>query len=443
MRKFYFAVVMCLAAVAAACDTPVNPTPEPGPEPGPTPTPGEPRLTLTSEPMLIFKAEGGPETICYTLENPVDGEYLDVMTSANWVVVVDRNTEGEIAIMVDENLSPSEREATITAEYAGESFEVKIMQAAADSNTVVVEANTISGVYYAEFLAEGLGNYWVQLSRDGFNADGSLKVNSSFYRLDIFGKLATDDNNNIPDGTYLYDATNSGIEYSLNGSNSTLMEIDANGEVTERYYDRAVLKVQGHKLTLEAEIDGAKHVVTFDQEYQLPARRPTDQISTLKTDVVMDTEGYAMRCESYGDYWKCGACNWWVELVPEDQVNMVVVSDGINLILDINTLYEDASAGFVGYYNAGGYVDGDKRDPVFAPGTFVSGVRVSAEGHLSGSLYMEYADKTVINEAPLVDGTVKITQEDNGVYTLNVEVWDDAVEPNKITINWSGVPYFR
>lgn len=438
MRKFYFAVVMSLAALVVACDTPVNPTPEPKPEP----TPDAPRLTLTSEPMLIFKAEGGSETICYTLENPVEGEYLDVLTSANWVVVVNRNTEGEIAIMVDENLSQSEREATVTVEYADDSFEVKVMQAAAESDTVVVEANTLSGTYYAEFLAEGLGNYWVVLSRDGFNADGSFNVNSSFYRLDVFGDLATDANNNIPDGTYFYDATGSGTKFSLNAGNSTLMEIDADGNVTERYYDKAVLKVQGHKLTLEAEVEGAKHVVTFNQEYQLPVRRPTDQISTLKTDIVMDVEGYAMRCESYGDYWHCGGCNWFVELVPEEQVNTLVISDGINLILDINTVHKDASGGFLGYYTAGGYVDGNKYEPNVVPGKFVSGVRVSAEGHLTGSLYMEYADNRVINQAPLVEGTVEITENGRGVYTLAVEAWDDAAEPNKITINWSGEPYF-
>ena len=43
----------------------------------------------------------------------------------------------------------------------------------------------------------------------------------------------------------------------------------------------------------------------------------------------------------------------------------------------------------------------------------------------------------------LDDGTVEITNAGNGIYTLRVEAWDDATTPHKITVNWSGEPYFR
>lgn len=433
MRKFYFAIVMSLLAFMAACDKPVNPAP----------APGEAGLTLTSNPILLFKAEGGTATISYTIESVVEGAKIEVVSSEDWVRVASADTEGEIAVEVDENVSQSERKATLTVSYSDDSFSVAVMQAAAADNTVVVEANMLSGVYYAEFLEEGLGNYWVILTRDGYTADGGLNTESTFYRLDVFGALAADDNNNIPDGTYTYDESMSGAPLTIRAGNSTMMSVDAYGQATEHYYDSAVLTVQGHKLTLEAVIDGAKHYVTFNQEYQLPVRRPTDAISSLKEDVVMDVEGYAMRCESFGDYWKCGGCNWVVELVPEEMVNMTEISDGVNLIIDFNTTHQDASGGFVGCYNAGGYVNGDKTDPLFAPGTFVSGVRISAEGHLSGSLYLVYAEERIIDRAPLVEGTVEITNAGNGIYTLRVEAWDDATTPHKITVNWSGEPYFR
>ena len=60
-----------------------------------------------------------------------------------------------------------------------------------------------------------------------------------------------------------------------------------------------------------------------------------------------------------------------------------------------------------------------------------------------GSLYMEYKDKNVINQAPLTTGTLDVTYNYDGTYTIKLEAYDDdAEQPHKIVVDWTGVPTF-
>lgn len=438
MRRL-FSIMVALAAIAfVACETPnVTPTPPPTPE-GYT-------LTLTSEQMLVFTAEGGSKTITYTLENPSEDVVLDVTVDNSWLVVVDKQTEGVITVMADENLLFEELQAKVTVTYGTQSFVVNAIQAPAADDTVVVKADTLVGKYYSEFVAKDLGNYWIILTDGGFMEDGSLRPDSQFYRLDIFGDLTTDENYRIPNGTYYLDMSNSGAKFSFAQSNSTYYTWKGEGEeVVETTYDEAMLKVNGTNIRLEATIDGAKHVVEFDGEYQLDPIFPDAQISTLKKDIYFDAEGYGVRCESYGDYWGAGACNWWIEFKPLADVDSYYPPEsGVDLILDVITMFPNASGGIAGHYDASGFVDDTNLDPNFRPGVFVSGVRVSAEGHLMGSLYMEYKDDNVINQAPLTTGTLDVTYNYDGTYTIKLEAYDDdAEQPHKIVVDWTGTPTF-
>ena len=139
--------MVALAAIAfVACETPnVTPTP--------TPTPEGYTLTLTSEQMLVFTAEGGSKTITYTLENPSEDVVLDVTVDNSWLVVVDKQTEGVITVMADENLLFEELQAKVTVTYGTQSFVVNAIQAPAADDTVVVKADTLVGKYYTEFVA--------------------------------------------------------------------------------------------------------------------------------------------------------------------------------------------------------------------------------------------------------------------------------------------------
>ena len=71
MRKFYLFVVMALVALVS-CET-AN-------------TPSEPAtLTLTSEAVLNFAAEGGQGVVTYTLANVKEGELPVAESGAEWI----------------------------------------------------------------------------------------------------------------------------------------------------------------------------------------------------------------------------------------------------------------------------------------------------------------------------------------------------------------------
>ena len=73
---------------------------------------------------------------------------------------------------------------------------------------------------------------------------------------------------------------------------------------------------------------------------------------------------------------------------------------------------------------------------------FVPGFRVADDADLLlGSLYMVYEDNMAIKQAPLLTGTVVINYNANGTHTVIVDAYDDAVRPNKLTLNWTGYIY--
>ncbi|MBQ8366948.1 MAG: BACON domain-containing protein [Alistipes sp.] len=100
-----------------------------GEEPAPDPV-----LTLTSNEVMEFTAEGGNGEITYTLENAVEGVELEATCEAAWVsnVTVDEKVTFNVAANEGEA-----REAKVVVKYDTESFEVTVKQAAK-----VVEAPT-------------------------------------------------------------------------------------------------------------------------------------------------------------------------------------------------------------------------------------------------------------------------------------------------------------
>lgn len=409
-----------------------------GEEPAVVEDPNAAVLTLMSDQIMVFKAEGGEGVITYTLEHPsmqynlvVDYDNSDCLTDVNYALM------GKITFRVQPNTTPVERDAVIRAKYGDQSFSVRIMQAGNDpkDEAVKVEANDLWGTYTDDGRFEGSAIYWVILSRDGFDDSGAAVANSNYYRMELIAPARGEGEKLIvPDGTYTYDSSNSMYDYTFTGINSCYLTLDSNMTSTIRTFDEASLTVAGNSLTLDAVVDGVRHYVSFNQEYELVKQEPLpDQISTLRGDVEVDFNNTTVYAQSYGDYWKCGYCNWWIEVMPDGNE-----WNGVNLILDLIATSPDASGGFEGRYVASGFTDETNSEPMLAPGTFVSGVRVSAEGHLLGSLYLVYRDDALYEQAPLTTGSFEIWRNEDGTHSFTLEAYDDAQTPNKITATWTG-----
>ena len=115
--KNLFYLLLALPLVFAACnETPdVPPTPE-----------AKPSLTLTSEAVLNFGAEGGEAEITYNLQNPVEGTELTVACEADWVEAV---AGDKVRLTVAANEGEA-RETKVVVSYDKQSFEVTVAQAA-------------------------------------------------------------------------------------------------------------------------------------------------------------------------------------------------------------------------------------------------------------------------------------------------------------------------
>ena len=138
LRNLFFAL-LALPLAFVACE----PAPEPEPQPEPKPEPGveTPVLTLTSNEVLDFEAEGGIGFIRYTLENAVEGVKLEATCEADWVT--DLVAGDNIVFKVVANESEA-RSTKVVVSYDTQSFEVTVNQAAKGGNSSAPSINISS-----------------------------------------------------------------------------------------------------------------------------------------------------------------------------------------------------------------------------------------------------------------------------------------------------------
>ena len=435
MKRLLSAALMAMVMLVASCEllstepAPQQPSDNPL-QPGVT----EPKITLTTASLIEATAEGGVFTINYTTE----GEGSVIATTDNPLMVdtINTNTKGVVRINVAKNSVAEARVANVIITYATSSAIVKIEQAAAEApevNVVNVKANQLVGNYYGDKLADGVGHYWIILSRDGF-VNGATVAGGEYFRLDLIAPL-TDATENItlPDGDYSFDLSlNYDLYTIIDIGNTDYSWVDSDMEGWAVSFVDASLKVRGNSIELVAMTQDTEYHVTYQGDYSLtPPYVITDYVSSLTKDTVIDVSNCSASYSSYGDYWDCGYNNWGIEFVSNDGYNY-----GTYVVLD---LLSASSSDFVGTYVASGFTAEDPTKPDFRDGVFVPGFRVSTESDLLlGSLFMVYKDGLCVSQAPLYEGTVTITRIASNYYNIVIDAYDDAPKQNKITLNWTG-----
>lgn len=428
MKNFLLCFVAVCAVVLSSCE---------GAE-----TVVEPKLELTSKANIRLSADSNEVVITYTIANPIADEVVSVdLVNDAMFESVDSSQYGAVSVVVTENLSEDVREGAIIVKYLSESLTVKVEQEGNSGAVIPVErveitATQLIGTYYGDYLAEGLGHYWIILSNGGI-VDGEVLPNTEFFRFDILGPLAADiEAIKVPDGKYTYDFYNNFKEYTiLNLGNSDYTYVDDAGEGWAINFDSAELIVEGNRFELVALVENKEFHVSFEGDYTIGNTTISDSISNLTSDLEIDVSNCDVTLNSYGDYWLCGYCNWVVEFISKKGL-----TNGVYLVLDLLGTTLDTSSGFVGTYTSAGFEDEEHRTPNFGPGVFVPGVRISDNGvYMQGSLYQRYDNGKGIEQAPLHDGTITISDNGDGTYRILVDAIDDCTPAHKITLDWSGV----
>lgn len=397
-------------------------------------------LELTSSPKIRVGMQGGTELITYKLSAKTSGELVVKVINDELITAFDTTIGGIISLTISANPTSELREGIVSVSYGASSFTVKVEQEGnpnAPSDACIVVANQFHGSYFGETLGEGIGHYWIILSKDGFAQDGSAKVGGEFFRVEFVGPAAQDPNNaRIPDGVYQYDLSNSLMKFTIpNLGNSDYTYVDQYLEGWATPYTNATLTVEGDKITLEAVVEETEYLVTYEGDYTLRYNPISEYISTLDKDCTIDLSDCVGSAKCYNDNWYCGYCNWYIVFEDKDGWNQ-----GTYLVLELLTDSNlNGSSGFEGHYVGLGVDAEDSTLPLFGSYGFISGHRMSSEAsYLLGSLYQLYKNGTPIEQAPLRGGEIDITANSDGTYTIVINATDDAEPAHKVKLNWTG-----
>ena len=396
-----------------------------------------PELELTSQETLRVDRLGGEFEITYSLLHAsLDTTVSVQVVNSVMITDVDTTNMGKVVITISENPTDAIREGAVIVSYESLSFTVLVQQDYAivekPAERVDIVANQLVGNYYGDNLKEGVGHYWIILTKDGF-VDGAAVAGGEYFRLDLIAPMPADPANvKIPDGEYRLDLTLRYDPYTIvDIGNTDYSWVDEDMEGWALPLEDAKLTVAGNSFVLEAFVNNTDYHVTFEGDYSLTTSIITDYVSSLTKDTVIDVSNCYATVNSYGDYWSCGYNNWCIEFVCNDGMKY-----GTYLVIDF---LNNSTTDFTGTYVASGFSAEDETKPDFRADVFIPGFRVADDADLLlGSLFMVYKDGLCVSQAPLYEGSVTITANGDGTYTIVVDALDDAPQQNRITLTWTG-----
>lgn len=418
MKKYFLLLAMVFVGLVA-CEKSV----EPGPDTPVDPT-KQPELTLTSEAVLNFAAEGGQGTVTYTLTNVEEGVVPSAESGANWVT--DITVADNITFNVAVNETTEVRNATLYVEYGEQNFSVQIMQAGAEPEIVpdvIFEATALNGESYGDAYTNGKSyDYYAILSKNGTTGYMDLYIDT-YYRFDIYSDTPLSDPLTLPLGEYVFDEYDLSTPGTFGSGYSFRFQTFEDGTYKEnRVLDGKIVVTENHIEAIVKYDDGKIHKITYDGSLELSYLKITVEppFSRLTNDYTFNHSAGVMRMYYFGDAYGVGNANWIVDVMNATD-NATMRGDYFRVDLVANGM--DFSENSV----YGTYTAATKEN--VAPGNFIAG---SLTASTMGFEYL-YSWYYIIEEggyisqnygAPLSTGTVKI-EKDGGNYVMTVDCVDD------------------
>lgn len=376
-------------------------------------------VTITSGDSIEIARMGTKVTIEYTIEgrNPID--YVYVKSSADWIYSMNTEKDGIVELGIATNTSKALRETTVTVGYGAAKANVTLRQAG--DGEILFNAPMITGEYFGDALTPGVGNYWFFLTDRGFDSEGKSLPNTTYYRIDAYGPVSTDNYYiSIPNGTYHFDPENTYAEWTFTAEWSGYWVTNADGhrQAISPFQKGSTITVEDGKITINAEIDGEKHTAIYEGKVELWDSSDSVVVyTTLTDDYKADLSDHYMIYECYGDYYDYGAYNWMFVIKPND-------GSGDCIQLDVITGFNSFEEGFCGDYVA---------SDILAQWSFIPGW---TDGTNMQCSWFFTADTNDI--APFRGGKVSVKDNGDGTMTVDIDVTDDR--RNNITGTWTGVP---
>lgn len=376
----------------------------------------QPEFTITSDSEVALDRNNHTVDVEYRIDLATQDGYIYAFADAEWVYACDTAEEGVVHVKVRPNYTTESRTATVTIGYEHVRKTVSIEQSAEGERRFT--ADILHGIYYGDQITAGVGNYWFFLTDEGFDELGRYKPYGTYYRVDAYGPMATvvDGKVVIPEGSYTFDTANSFSEWTFSAEYASFMYLDSTGQNSvELLPERGTLVVEKDRLYIEWNIAGEQHTVIYEGTPEIADESATQLVySTLDADYEATLDDHYMLYANYGDYYNYGYQNWIFVIKPNDDTGDCFQFD----IIAHPTIDE----GFVGTFTA---------SDTLAPMSFIPGW---VGGHLEGSWYFTVDQERV---APFRTGEVSVSQDSEGVYTIDISATDDR--GYLVTASWSGV----
>lgn len=278
------------------------------------------------------------------------------------------------------------------------------------------------GRYYSNELSDAY-HYYIYLSDVGLDNSGEMKPGGIYYKIGVYGiKGDIDDEGyiHIPAGTYTFDADDTKTEWTMNGEESMYFKVNADGTDYDGYsaFQGGQVVVTEDSITLTTTIGGVEHVVTYNGAptvyVGVDEEEEETYDTTLKGDHTCTLDDHTLYYVYNGDANGLGLLSWDCTLRPNYEGGET---------LQFSLMAAGDATDFAGTYT----ISATYNAYTTYMGMNIMGFRIGA--------WIFTDDQSIM--APMISGTLTITNNNDGTYSLDIDVVDDA--KNKITGSWTGV----
>ncbi len=445
-KNWLFALLCCVCAVAVSCsddDDPVNNDPDASTEAAPTilvsTSAGSDNFTIsltTSSDASQYGYVASTSALTVSAEQIIAGSVSNVTSAA--VYNTSDGTFRTVVVNAAEGTTYYVYAAAVTAGGTYSTVASSSVTIAGNSDDPVdtdtdPELNYAFAYYYGDDYTDGTTvEYYVYLSETDLYNYG-YQVGEEYFMLSLRSTTEPTDYDSItiPAGTYTVSSTDAnnviymsesvyGIFESTDGSAnyfSTLAYITG-GSVT--------VSVSGSTTTIEGSLtdgNGASHNISFSGEVEIYDVRVADYSSTLTEDKTVDLTGAAANAYYYGDAMESGTAYW------EITIYNTAYTEGFQLAFCADPSFT-AEAGIPTGTYTGEYTTTE--------GTYLTGILYNGYAYYSWFFTINngYIDTPY---SPFGSGTITVTKNEDGTYTIDVDVMDDS-ETYSIKGTWTGTP---
>lgn len=295
-----------------------------------------------------------------------------------------------------------------------------------DGEMVEFTANYAYAMYYGDMYSPGVSdNYYFFLSDLGIDADGYDQVNGTYYRFDIYAPITAD--YTITPGTYTFYVNETCESWTVGAYYSAYYKWNANGDDYDAldwpdggfitFNEDGSIYAEVHMMqsgkTHKVSFAGGDIVIYDGTGGGEGGGGDYDIMSTLTSDYTATLDHHTLVYEFYGDYYYIGLQNWTFMIAP---------NDGEGEYVQFDILAGADSTDFAGTYTISSEME-----------SFTSYPGVIEGGYMGGSwLY----SSDYLTMSPFVDGTLTVTNNNNGTYSVSFIVTDDA--GYNVTGSWTG-----